>query len=288
MKSFLIIAFSVFIHSNLLAGKITGKVNSASGDILPYSTISVEGKNIQTNANSQGYYFLELNPGTYTISCRHVGYERVVKTITVSNEAQELNFSLQPQQVSLKEVVVKSGAEDPAYAIIRKAIQKRKEYAGENDVFQCEVYSKGTMSLRDFPKRFMGETVDFEDGDTSKKKMIYLSETVSKLSIDKPNKVKIDVLSTRVSGQSDGYGFAGARFFSFYENNVQISSSLNPRGFVSPIAENALSMYRYKYEGAFSEDGKLVNRIKVIPKRKFEPCFSGTINIVEDEWRIHS
>lgn len=288
MKSFLFIVLFLFSYSVLIAGKISGKINSSAAEILPFSTITVEGKNIQTNANSQGYYFLDLTPGTYTISCRHVGFERQVKTIAVTNETQELNFVLQPQQVSLKEVVVNAGAEDPAYAIIRKAIQKRKEYLSENEVFQCEVYSKGTMSLRDYPKKFFGEKIDFEDGDTSKKKMIYLSETVSKLSVDKPNKVKLDVISTRVSGEQNGYGFAGARFFSFYENNVQISNSLNPRGFVSPIADNALSMYRYKYEGAFSEEGKLINKIKVIPKRKFEPCFSGYINIVEDEWRIHS
>lgn len=288
MKPILFSILFLFSTTLLIAGKISGKISSTSGDLLPFSTITVEGKNIQTNANSQGFYFLELARGTYNISCRHVGYERTVKTVTVTAEAQELNFVLQPQQVSLKEVVVKAGAEDPAYAIIRKAIQKRKEYLNENEVFQCEVYSKGTMNLRNYPKTFFGETVDFEDGDTSKKKMIYLSETVSKLSVDKPNKTKIDVISTRVSGQQDGYGFAGARFYSFYENNVQISNSLNPRGFVSPIADNALSMYRYKYEGAFSEDGKLISKIKVIPRRKFEPCFSGTINIVEDEWRIHS
>ncbi|MFN5135013.1 MAG: DUF5686 and carboxypeptidase regulatory-like domain-containing protein [Chitinophagaceae bacterium] len=288
MKTVLLFIYcAITIHFSF-AGKISGKVTSSTGELLPFSTISVKGKNINTNANSQAFYFLELPAGTYTIVCRHVGYERMEQTITVTNDTQEFNFVLLPQKVNLKEVVVTAGAEDPAYAIIRKTIAKRKEHLEENDVFQCEVYSKGTMNLRSYPKKFMGETVDFEDGDTSKKKMIYLSESVSKLSMDNPNKVKIDVLSTRVSGQSDGYGFAGARFFSFYENNVQISSSLNPRGFVSPIAENALSMYKYKYEGAFSEDGKLISKIKVIPRRKLEPCFSGYINIVEDEWRIHS
>ncbi|WP_407520618.1 DUF5686 and carboxypeptidase regulatory-like domain-containing protein [Lacibacter sp. MH-610] len=288
MKPLLFLCFSICMLVQVNAGTVSGTVTAASGELLPFSSVTIKGKNIQTNANSQAYYFLELPAGTYTIICRHVGYERVEQTITVTGAAQTLHFVLPLQKVNLKEVVVNSGAEDPAYAIIRNAIAKRKEHLQENDVFQCEVYSKGTMSLRNYPKRFMGETVDFEDGDTSKKKMIYLSETVSKLSIDKPNKVKIDVLSTRVSGKSDGYGFAGARFFSFYENNVQISSSLNPRGFVSPIADNALSMYRYKYEGAFSEEGKLINKIKVIPRRKLEPCFSGYINIVEDEWRIHS
>jgi hypothetical protein len=278
----------LFFSNLLYAGKLKGKVVSVKGELLPFSSLSVKGKNIATSANSQGVYFLELQPGSYTIICRHVGYERQEKTVTITENEQELNFELKEQGVNLKEVVVSAGAEDPAYAIIRNAIKKRKEYLNETDVFECEVYSKGVMNLRDFPKKFFGQTVDFEDGDTSKRKMIYLSETVSKLSVDKPNKVKIDVISTKVSGQSDGFGFAGGRFFSFYENNVQISSALNPRGFVSPIAENALSMYRYKYEGAFSEDGKLVNKIKVIPKRNYEPCFSGYINIVEDEWRIHS
>ncbi|MBX9785013.1 MAG: DUF5686 and carboxypeptidase regulatory-like domain-containing protein [Chitinophagaceae bacterium] len=288
MKPLLLFCFSCIASSILYAGKISGKVTSSTGEALPFSTLSVKGKNINANANAQGYYFLELSAGTYTIVCRHVGYERMEKTITVTDADAQLNFELNEQRVNLKEVVVKAGTEDPAYAIIRKAIKKRKEYLNENDVFQCEVYSRGNLSLRDYPKKFFGEKVDFEDGDTSKKKMIYLSETVSRLSIDKPSKVKIDVLSTRVSGQSDGYGLAGARFFSFYENIVQISSALNPRGFVSPIAENAMSMYKYKYEGAFVEDGQLINKIKVTPKRSYEPCFSGYIHIVEDEWRIHS
>ncbi len=286
IKATLLFLF-IIITQFVSAGKIAGTVTNEKGEPLPYSSITVKGKKEGTSANNQGSYFLQLSPGTYTIICRHVGFERQEKTITVGTEDVQLDFRLKEQTVSLKEVVVTAGEEDPAYTIIRKAIKKRKEYLDENEVFQCEVYSKGTMNLRDFPKKFFGQKVDFEDGDTSKKKMIYLSETISRLSVDKPNKVKIDVLSTRVSGQKDGFGFAGAGFFSFYENNVQISNALNPRGFISPIAENAMNFYRYKYEGAFLEEGKLINKIKVIPKRKYEPCFSGYINIVEDEWRIH-
>lgn len=287
IKTLLLLLFASVVQT-VTAGKVTGKISNEKGESLPFSSISIKGKKEGTSANNQGSYFLQLEPGTYTLICRHVGFERQEKTITVGTEDVELNFVLKEQAVSLTEVVVKAGAEDPAYAIIRKAIKKRKEHLGEQDAFECEVYSKGVMNLRDFPKQFFGQKVDFEDGDSSKRKMIYLSETVSRLSVDKPNKVKIDVLSTRVSGQKDGFGFAGAGFFSFYENNIQISNALNPRGFISPIAENALNFYRYKYEGAFVEEGKLINKIKVTPKKKYEPCFSGYINIVEDEWRIHS
>src|SRR5690606_28781995 len=100
--------------------------------------------------------------------------------------------------------------------------------------FQCEVYTKGQMRLRDYPKKLLGQKVDFEDGDTSKRKLIYLSETISNYYVDKPDKEKIEVISSKVSGQSDGFGLAAPRFFSLYDNNIQVGSNLNPRGFISP------------------------------------------------------
>ncbi|MGL1400197.1 DUF5686 family protein, partial [Vibrio parahaemolyticus] len=75
---------------------------------------------------------------------------------------------------------------------------------------------------------------------------------------------------------------------SFYRNILDFPRSLNPRGFISPLSDNALAYYKYKFEGTFFEFGKEISRIKVIPKRKFEPLFSGYINIVENEWRLES
>lgn len=65
-------------------------------------------------------------------------------------------------------------------------------------------------------------------------------------------------------------------------------NQLNPRGFISPIADNAIYYYRFKFLGTFFEDGRAVNSIRVTPRRKFEPLFSGTINITDGDWRIHS
>ncbi|MBI3139420.1 MAG: hypothetical protein HYZ15_12650, partial [Sphingobacteriales bacterium] len=156
------------------------------------------------------------------------------------------------------------------------------------DRFQCEVYTKGQLRLRNYPKKILGQKVDFEDGDTSKKKMIYLSETVSVYTVDKPGKTKVEVISSKVSGQTGGYGLAAPGFLSFYENNVSIGEGLNPRGFISPVADNALNFYKYKWEGSYTEDGKEISHIKVTPRRKFEPLFSGYIDIIEEDWQIHS
>ncbi|HNU14321.1 MAG TPA: DUF5686 and carboxypeptidase regulatory-like domain-containing protein [Chitinophagaceae bacterium] len=279
------ILFSFLSHA--YAGKITGIVTDAQGKVLPFASIYIKGTNKGTNANSEGKYLIDLPPGKYTIVCQYVGYAKEEKKITVGNEDIQLDFKLALQEMTLSEVVLGPG-EDPAYEIIRQAIKKRKVHQQQLDRFQCEVYTKGQMRLRDYPKKLLGQKVDFEDGDTSKRKLIYLSETISNYYVDKPDKEKIEVISSKVSGQSDGFGLAAPRFFSLYDNNIQVGSNLNPRGFISPVSDNALNYYRYKLEGTFYEDGKEISRIKIIPKRKYEPLFSGYISIVEDAWVIHS
>ena len=63
---------------------------------------------------------------------------------------------------------------------------------------------------------------------------------------------------------------------------------MNPRGFISPISENALHYYKYKLVGTYMEDGRRIDQIRVTPKRTYEPCWAGIINIIDKEWRIHS
>jgi hypothetical protein len=270
------------------ATRVSGKVFTSSSMPLPFASILIKGTTKGTTANSNGEYILDLAPGEYTLICQHVNFEKREKVITVGNEPILFNFILKEINLSLDEIVIKPGGEDPAYEIIRQAMKKRSYYLNQVKSYQCDVYIKGQIKLKDFPKSFMGQKIDLEDGDSGKNKIVFLSETLAKYSFSEPDKQKVEVISTRVSGQSNGFGFSNPEMISFYENNVPLSRRLNPRGFISPIAENAMHYYRYKYRGAFFEDGKQINKIEVIPKRAYEPAFSGFIQIVENEWRIHS
>jgi Family of unknown function (DUF5686)/CarboxypepD_reg-like domain len=275
------------------AGRVSGIVTDEKGNALQYASVFIKGTTIGTTANNQGKYFLELEPGNYTISCQYVGYTRQEKAITIVNENMELNFKLALQQTSMKEVIVKAGGEDPAYEIIRNAIKKKKDYAEPLDSFTCEAYIKTLIRLRKLPKKILGKKIEDNDRkdmgvDSAGRGIIYLSESLTKIASKKPGKIKLEVLSGRESG-SNGFGFNFPTFINFYKNNVNVFiSQLNPRGFISPIADGALNYYRYKYLGSFFEDGKEINQIKVIPRRKYEPLFFGTINITEGDWRIHS
>ena len=171
----LILLISIFFPFILFANTITGFVKDNKGNALPFASILIKGTAKGTTANSKGKYSLQLDAGEYILVCQHVGYKAEEKKIKISKNETEFNFELTEQQYDLKEVVVKSGAEDPAYEIIRNAIKKREEHLNEIKKFQCRVYIKGQLQLRDYPKKFMGDKVDFEDGDTSKRKMIFLS-----------------------------------------------------------------------------------------------------------------
>ncbi|MFN4892465.1 MAG: DUF5686 and carboxypeptidase regulatory-like domain-containing protein [Bacteroidota bacterium] len=269
------------------ATTIEGSVADADGRPLPYASIAVQGTNKGAVANSQGRFELNLPRGEYTLICQHVGYAQQKKRITVQDTKLQVNFILTPQELVMPDVLVKKG-EDPAYAIIRSTIAQQQENLDRTREYSCQVYSKGQLRLRSFPKKFMGEKVDFEDGDTGKQKILYLSETVSRFSIGKKSQRKVEVISSKVSGNSDGYGLAVPDQYSLYQNNVLISTRLNPRGFVSPLASNAISFYRYKYLGTFYENQKAISRVQVTPRRNMEPLFSGVITIVEDEWQLYS
>ncbi|MCF1714942.1 DUF5686 and carboxypeptidase regulatory-like domain-containing protein [Flavihumibacter sp. RY-1] len=282
------LVFLLLLQQTLLhAGMVSGYVRDEQGKPLPYASVYVKNGQQGTTSGVNGFFQLNLPEGKLTLVAQHVGYTRQEQEIIVQAAAMQLSFTLVLQQASLKEVVVKPGAEDPAYEIIRNAIRKRKEHLEELSGFQCMVYTKEQLQLRDFPTKFFGQKVDFEDGDTSKRKILYLSETVSRYSVKEAGLDKLEVLSTRVSGNSNSFGLSLPRIINFYQNSIVVQG-LNQRGFISPIANNALYYYRYQYEGSFWEEGREINRIKVIPKRKYEPVFSGTIFITENDWRIHS
>jgi len=289
----LLIFFALFQVFFARAGKISGMVTDDRGNILPYASVFVKGTTKGTTSNNQGKYFLELQEGEYTIICQYVGYTRQEKKVTITNEPAVLNFRLPLQRTTMKEILVRPGGEDPAYEIIRHAIKKRKYYENPLDSFTCEAYIKTLIKTRKLPGKVMGKKMPDEARksmgvDSVGKGIIYLSESLTKIAFKKPDKIKLEVLSGRESG-SNGFGFNFPTFVDFYNNNVNIFiTQINPRGFVSPIADGALNYYRYKYLGSFFEDGKEINKIQVMPRRKFEPLFTGTINITDGDWRIHS
>ncbi|HXB40939.1 MAG TPA: DUF5686 family protein, partial [Bacteroidia bacterium] len=151
---------------------------------------------------------------------------------------------------------------------------------------------KGLQRLKDIPKnlgKFLKVAANGEGLDSSMLGVIYLSESESKYHFRRPNDEKEIMYSSKVSGDNKAFSFnqLSDMKFNFYENLVYIDA-LSDRPFISPINENAFLSYRYHLLGTVFEDGKMINKIEVLPKRKTDPCFHGVIYIQENTWRIHS
>jgi hypothetical protein len=289
LLSLFLVLFSVILSAQqvLVSGKITDEKNQA----LSFSSVLVKGSTQGTNANADGFYSLKLAPGTYELIFQYVGYKKKVEKIIVEGNTIK-NVALSPESYELKEVVIKDG-EDPAYAVIRAAIKKRKYYLNEVNAFTCKAYIKGLQRLKDFPKKMVKLINAMNSGgekiDSTLLGVVYLSESETKYHYRKPNDEKEIMYSSRVSGDNKAFSFnqVSDMKFSVYENLITLDG-LSDRPFISPINENALLSYRYKLLGTTFEDGKMLNKIEITPKRKTDPCFRGIIYIQENTWRVHS
>jgi hypothetical protein len=294
MKKLYLLFLFFAITNQLFAQEFTvkGKIINNQKQGIPFTTIFIKGTTKGTSANKEGEFILKVNKGKYDLAFSAIGFKQLIKTLDV-NKNIELSIILNDQVFELNDVVVKSGGEDPAYAVIRKAIKQRKKYLKEIPPYNCDVYLKGIQKLLKAPEKFLGTDIKKagqEIGlDSNRTGIIYQSESQSILSFLPPNSYHEEMISSKVAGGNRSFSFNRATelLLNFYEN-TQEWNGLSNRPFVSPIADNALFYYDYKLIGTTVENGEFINKIQILPKRKYDPAYRGYIYIVEDSWRIHS
>jgi len=196
------------------------------------------------------------------------------------------DVQLLPTALEIAEIVVTADAEDPAYRIIREAQKKRKYHLTQIQSYSVDTYVKGNTKIAEVPEKILGQEVGNMEGvlDTNRQGIVYLSESQSKLHVQHPGDIREVMISSKVSGDDRGFGFnrASDMDFDLYKNQITFQ-----RAMVSPIAENAMAYYRYKLIGAkLDKEGRLVNKIQLLPKQAEHPCYEGYIYIIEDLWNI--
>jgi hypothetical protein len=267
----------------LQAGKLRGKITDKQGEGLPFATVYVKNTGTGSTANEQGEYSLTLPTGKYILVFQYISFQIKQIEVNMTEADQTLDVQLESESLTLPEVSLKAEKKDYAYLIIKEAQEKRKYHLKEEiKSYQTTAYIKSLQRLKDKPKHLMGQNVQIDTG------VVYFSESLSELSFKQPDKYFEKLVSSKVSGNSRAFSFnqASDAWLNLYENLT--GARMIERAIVSPIAPNALAYYDYKLVGTFYQDGQLINKIQLIPKRNNAPAYSGYINIMEDSWRIHS
>ncbi|MGM0635419.1 MAG: DUF5686 and carboxypeptidase regulatory-like domain-containing protein [Bacteroidota bacterium] len=268
----------------LLWSQISGTVTDENNEPLESVNVFIENTYKGTTTNADGFF--ELNPASdkenYTLVFQYLGYQTHKEKVATNQESVQIQLA--PETTSLDDVVVTAG-ENPANRVIRNAIENRKKNAAKTKSFKADFYSKSIWKVNSVPSNAIIKVQEVEKNvDSTGAGVIYLSETVSTINYQQPNNFKEHIIASRVSGDDQGFSFNNAEDFniSYYNNTIEMNVDL-----ISPIANYAFNYYDYKLDGVFyDENGFLINKVKVIPKRENDRIFSGFIYIVEDTWEI--
>jgi len=169
-------------HAQSLSGLITDN----KGEAVPFATVYINELRHGTTANIKGEYLIHLDPGSYTFFFQSLGFSPTIKNITIGDQDISMDITLSVQFYVIPEVRVTSTGEDPAYAIMRKAIGLAPYYLNQVDYYKAEVYIKGSFVVRKIP-RVMQRQLEVNE-ENIKTGEAYIIESINEIEFNAPDK----------------------------------------------------------------------------------------------------
>ncbi|MHC1705421.1 MAG: DUF5686 and carboxypeptidase regulatory-like domain-containing protein [Tenuifilaceae bacterium] len=271
------ISFITLSKSQILEGVISDN----DGKTVPYATVYVKDIKFGTTSNELGQYKLKLKSGDYTISFQSLGFETVEKKVSILESSQTLNIKLNIKSYQLAGVKIKPNAEDPAYSIIRKAIGMAPFYQNQVKEFEAEVYMKGSIKV--VKLSWIVKKATRKEKDAPKEGELYLQESLNNIHFTAPDKYDQTVKMIRSNFPTGDSNDDNAMEFinaSLYQPKIG--------EIILPLSPYALNHYKFRYEGYSKEGDRIVNKIKIIPKRKSKQLVDGYLYIADKFWNLHS
>jgi hypothetical protein len=318
----LVVCFLWCFFSPLFAGVIQGKVTDSKGVPMPFASVFVKNATIGTATNSKGEYWLELEPGSYTLVVSFVGHIPQEIAVEVSrSSSQQLNFVLLEDNTALGEVIVYADTRDRAKEIMREVRKMRPDYLKAVEDYSCTTYLKTALdkkvklSADSAKKDTVNVTKDADLNQFFKRENLNLIESFSITYFERPKRYKEHFLAFKSYTETKGTVERGASIgislgesmmapepqftdnpnvlyndilscdFNFYENQISFPE-VSQMPLLSPLAETAGLAYQFDLEGSFYEGNQLVYKVKVAPLFKTDAAFVGHIYVEDSTWIV--
>lgn len=294
----LLLFFILFGSMSLLAQKtvVKGTVKDAqSGEALPFVNVVFKDSKIGTSTDINGYYEISTYYPTDSLVVSFIGYNPKVKAVKRDVE-QMVDFALQSGNIQLEEVVVEYTG-NPAHEILEKIIRNKEANNREKyDYYNYEVYNKVEFDINNITEEFKQKKIFknfqfiFDYTDTTEEKEylpMFMTESVSDFYYRRdPKSEKEYIKASKISGNINESitQFLGDMYqkVNIYDNYISVFG----KSFVSPIANNGLSYYRYYIQDTVILEGSYCFEIDFIPKHKQEPVFEGTMWVNDTTYAI--
>jgi len=278
--SLVILLFVSTIH---ISGQgIVGKVVDIDGNPVSYASIFIKELTRGTTSNSLGLFSLPLPAGEYHIFFRSLGYSEFSKKVDITDETIVLQVVMPPQTYMIPEVRVTADGEDPSFRIMRKAIGLANYHLNQVSTYDASIYIKGTAYFNKIP-RAIAKRIEVGESDIKiKENKAYMLESLNDVTYRAPDKYDMRIIASQntIPGFAESVNPMDYINASLYQPEIE--------SFVSPLARNAFSYYKFNFAGSFLQGSHMIDKIEVIPKRKSQQLCSGFLYIVEDLWCLHS
>lgn len=278
-QTLLVSIFLIAVSNYSFSQSIKGQIVDEKGESIPYASVFVKELSLGVASNVDGMFNIKVPPGEYHVVFQSLGFNSENREVSVGQTDINLKIILTTRYYNLAAVKVSSKSEDPAYSIMRKAIGLAPYHRSQVKSYSSQVYMKGKVSvlkLSRLVKRMLRKEEDApQEGE------IYVHESYSDLSFREPNSYEQNVISVRNTfpgnDSNDAMQFIALNLYQpTYER------------WISPLAPNAFTHYRFKYLGSSVESDRMIHQIAVIPRRKNQQLLEGTLHIVDNLYCFHS
>ncbi|HEU5290491.1 MAG TPA: DUF5686 family protein [Cyclobacteriaceae bacterium] len=281
---------------------VKGRVmDASSGDPIPFANLLFKGTSVGVTTDFEGNFSLKTNLPVDSLIASYVGYKSRTKFVK-RGTAQVVNFQLEEETTRLKEVVITAG-ENPAFAILRKVDDYKKEHDKRRlSAYECEAYTKIEIAIDNMTDKFRErkvmqkitqvlDSIERIAGEDGKPILpMFISENVSKLYYRTDPQLKTEtILHSKINGLGieDGYmstQLIGASFqeYNFYQNWLHIVG----KDFISPIADGGRLFYEYDLTDSVFIDNFYCYRIDFTPKSPQDLAFTGSMWITKNEYAL--
>ncbi len=308
----LVILTCFFGSAQLWAQALEGTVRDGGGNPVPYANLFVEELATGTSSDDLGAYYLKLPVrGDYRIIVSAVGYTSTVDTVILADERVQYDFTLHAAAADLKEIVVEASKRDPAYAIIRKASERRQENLRAAASYRAQVYLKAREDVeqlegskrqqRKAARQEQARLAELEESGLPEDPIavqqreqeallgkLNLVESQFTLNFLAPNHYKEERLAYKSSGSKTGLfvPIFGDGDFNFYRAQVDFGS-LADNNMISPLAPTAVLAYKFKLLETTLEGSDLIYKIRITPRKAGNSTLSGLIYITDRTYSIN-
>jgi len=266
------VLFFSFIYSYSQEYKVFGKIfDVKSNAYLDYCNVKLADSSYGTTADKSGYYFIRLHTGSHKLIFSYLGYFTDTSDVYIEDKDIERDIYLSPSEIMTESIDVYG--EDPAYEIIRKAIQYKKIFKKELNQYEYDAYTKYIFRSNLSPL----EKDSLTEG---KYPILGILESETKGYFRKPDGHKEIVISKKETANIQR-GFAIPYIVNFYDEEVDLGDVR----ITGPLADDAPDKYSYKLLGFTSMDSNKVYRIKVDGSSLY-PLFDGTIYIADSSFAL--